>query len=184
MDIFYKPSSGVVGDCIPYLHGDRFHVFYLRDHRDVDGYGIAYSWHHLSTTDFLDFEDHGEALAKGTEDEQDIGVATGSVFTDDDGLHHIFYTGINPYFRDDERREQVILHATSPDLQNWTKISAHRWAADETRFERHDWRDPFVFRHPQTGQPTMLVAARTRSGDPARRGCTAVLTSDDLLDWS
>lgn len=183
MKTFYKPTPGVVGDCIPYYHEGRYHVFYLRNYRDQDGYGVGSPWHHVSTTDAVTFLDHGEALSKGGDDEQDIGVATGSVFTDDDGLHHIFYTGINPYFRDEQRREQAILHATSTDLDHWEKDPDAVWYADESVHERHDWRDPFVYRHPVTGTPTMLVAARTRIGEPTTRGCTGVLESTDLKTW-
>lgn len=184
MNVFYKPTPGVVGDCIPYYYEGRYHVFYLRNYRDEDGYGIGSPWHHVSTTDFVDFRDHGEALPKGGETDQDIGVATGSVLTDDDGLHHIFYTGINPYFRTDDRREQAILHATSTDLDHWTKQPAAVWYSDEAVHERHDWRDPFVYRHPTSGRYVMLVAARTRVGEPTTRGCTAILESTDLVTWT
>lgn len=184
MDVFYKPDAGVVGDCIPSYAEGRYHLFYLRNYRDVDGHGWGSPWHHVSTLDGVGFLDHGEALSKGGDDEQDPGVATGSVFTDDSGLHHIFYTGINPLFRNDAQHEQVILHATSADLDHWTKDPDFALYPDESRYERHDWRDPFVYRHPVTGEVTMLVAARTRSGEPTGRGCTAVLTSTDLYTWT
>jgi beta-fructofuranosidase len=184
MQIFYKPVPGVVGDCIPFYADGRYHVFYLRDYRDKDSYGIGSPWHHVSTDDFVTFTDHGEALSKETIDDQDLTVATGSVITDDDGLHHIFYTGINPYFRDDVHREQAILHATSKDLISWTKVAGEVSYADETLYERHDWRDPFVYKDPDTGRYNMLVAARTAHGPVSRRGCTALLTSDDLSNWT
>lgn len=184
MQIFYKPVPGVVGDCIPFYADGRYHVFYLRDYRDKDSYGIGSPWHHVSTDDFVTFTDHGEALSKETIDDQDLTVATGSVITDDDGLHHIFYTGINPYFRDTAHREQAILHATSKDLISWTKVTGEVHYADETLYERHDWRDPFVYKDPDTGRYHMLVAARTANGPVSRRGCTALLTSDDLSNWT
>lgn len=184
MDVFYKPDAGVVGDCIPYYAGGRYHLFYLRNYRDVDSHGPGSPWHHVSTVDGVTFEDHGEALSKGGEEDQDPGVATGSVFTDDTGLHHIFYTGINPLFVNEEQYSQVILHATSPDLETWTKDPGFCLKPDETRYERHDWRDPFVYRHPETDEVMMLVAARTRSGELSGRGCTAVLTSKDLRTWT
>lgn len=183
MEIFYKPEFGVVGDCIPYYYDGRYHLYYLRNYRDTDSHGWGSPWHHVSTLDGVTFVDHGEAIPKGGDADQDPGVGTGSVFTDDDGLHHIYFTGINPLFRTDELREQVVLHATSPDLDHWTKDPDFELVADESRYERHDWRDPFVYRHPLTGDVTMLVAARTRSGEPTGRGCTAVLTSSDLRTW-
>ncbi|MBD7919140.1 glycoside hydrolase [Cellulomonas sp. Sa3CUA2] len=183
MKAFYKPRHGVVGDCIPHHADGRYHLYYLREYRDLDSFGWGSPWHHVSTTDGATFVDHGEAIAKGSETDQDPGVGTGSVFTDDDATHHIFYTGINPRFRDEERREQVILHATSTDLDHWTKDPGFALAADESRYERHDWRDPFVYRHPTTGEVRMLVAARTRHGEPSGRGCTVALRTADLRTW-
>lgn len=184
MNFFYKPQPGIIGDCIPYYYAGRYHVFFLRNYRDIDSYGQGSPWHHVSTTDFVHFEDHGEALSKGSVAEQDLGVATGCVFTDETGKHHIFYTGINPYFRNDTQREQVLLHATSDDLNHWTKHPEWTCSADETIYERHDWRDPFIYKHPQTGRYNMILAARTKSGSVYRRGCTGLLTSEDLVNWT
>lgn len=184
MNLFYKPKPGVIGDCIPFFSNGRYHVFYLRDNRDADSYDIGSDWQHISTTDFVHFEDHGVALPKGTITEQDHTVATGCAYTDDQGQHHIFYTGINPYFRNEHQREQVLLHATSDDLVHWTKVRGQAWYADESMYELHDWRDPFVFKHPVSGRYMMLVAARLKEGPKNRRGCTGLLTSDDLTHWT
>jgi len=184
MNFFYKPQPGVVGDCIPYYFGGRYHIFFLCDKRDRDSYDIGSAWQHISTADFVHFDDHGVALEKGTMWEQDHTVATGCVYTDDAGRHHIFYTGINPHMRNETQREQALLHATSDDLIRWTKHPEQVWEADESLYERHDWRDPFVYRHPQTGRYNMIIAARTRNGPGNRRGCTGLLTSDDLASWT
>lgn len=183
MNFFYKPRPGVVGDCIPYYYDGRYHVFYLRDYRDPDSYGHGSPWHHVSTTDFVHFEDHGEALSKAGIDKQDYHVATGCVYTDEGGKHHIFYTGINPYLRDDEHHSQAIMHATSDDLISWSKIPGQVWYSDESIYERHDWRDPFIFKHPETGRYNMIIAARLNEGPEHRRGCTGLLTSEDLVSW-
>ena len=184
MNFFFKPRPGVVGDCIPFFSNGRYHVFYLRDNRDNDSYDVGSAWEHISTTDFVHFEDHGVALPKGSIAEQDHTVATGCAYTDDQGKHHIFYTGINPYFRNEAHREQALLHATSDDLNHWTKLRDEVVYADESIYERHDWRDPFVFKHPQTGRYMMILAARRSDGPKYKRGCTGLLTSDDLTHWT
>jgi beta-fructofuranosidase len=184
MNFFYKPRPGVIGDCIPHHYAGRYHVFFLRNYRDLDSYGIGGPWHHISTTDFVHFEDHGEAIPKGAIFDQDMSAATGCVYTDDNGKHHIFYTGINSFFRNEAQHEQVLLYATSDDLMTWNKVPGKNWYADEAIYERHDWRDPFVFKHPQSGRYYMLVAARTNQGPTFRRGCTGLLTSDDLQNWT
>jgi hypothetical protein len=42
--------------------------------------------------------DQGVALPKGSIIEQDLTVETGCAYADNQGCHHILYTGINPYF--------------------------------------------------------------------------------------
>src|SRR5690606_9508439 len=107
-------------------------------------------------------------------EEQDHTVGTGCVWTDDAGLHHIFYTGINPYLRVPETRGQAVMHATSTDLITWSKDPDRIWYADEGMYERHDWRDPHVFRHPVSGKYYMLLASRQNGGGSAWRGCTGL----------
>ncbi len=55
-----------------------------------------------------------------TRDEQDLYVFTGSVI-EANGTFHIFYTGHNPHSKEQGRPIQGMMHATSPDLDTWTK---------------------------------------------------------------
>ena len=76
MNLFYKPLYGVVGDTIPYYHKGRYHIFFLRQYRDQDSHGRGSPWHHVSTKDFLTFEDHGEAIWQEDIDKHDEMPAT------------------------------------------------------------------------------------------------------------
>ena len=183
MRYFYVPESGVVGDCIPYWHGGEYHVFYLRDFRGVGGHPPGVPWYHLTTTDFIHFRDHGEVVPTRGPGDQEFIIGTGSVFQDRSGGHHLFYTGINQGFRKDGMHEQVIYHATSADLQRWEKVHEAPLVPNETWYERHDWRDPFLYWHESSGLYYMLAAGRTRGGPATRRGCTALCTSPDLKNW-
>src|SRR5699024_11530576 len=49
------------------------------------------------------YTDHGEVLPHGDENESDFNAYTGSVITDDEGLHHLFYTGQNPSILGDRK---------------------------------------------------------------------------------
>ena len=55
----WKPGENVfVGDCMPYVCDDRYHVLYLKDrhhHRSKWGNG-AHQWEHISTHDFKTWE--------------------------------------------------------------------------------------------------------------------------------
>jgi beta-fructofuranosidase len=182
LPLFYKPSDGWAADVIPFYRRGEYHLFYLKDYRDIAGHGEGTPWFHLSTRDFVTFEDHGEALPRGTKDEQDLFVFTGSVI-EKDGRFHIFYTGHNPHFRRQGRPEQAVMHAISDDLDTWRKLPADTIPVPASGYEPHDWRDPFVFWNDEAGEYWMLLAARHNQGAPRRRGCTALCASPDLVSW-
>src|SRR3954466_829864 len=167
--VFYKPSDGWVADVIPFYWEGAYHLFYLKDYRE-DGEIAVVPWFHLVTRDFVTFEDRGEALARGGDEAQDRSVFTGSVIGRD-GPFHIFYPGPNETFRATGRPVEAVMHATSPDLEVWTKDPANPILFADDRYDRDDWRDPFVFLEPDTGEYLMLLAARKRDGPENRRGC-------------
>lgn len=179
---FYTPEDGWAADFIPFYWEGMYHLFYLKDYRDPAAYGEGTPWFHLATRDLVNFEERGEALARGTRDEQDLYVFTGSVVRGE-GRFHIFYTGHNPHFRQGGKPEQAVMHAVSEDLDHWTKLPEHTFFAPQDHYEPHDWRDPYVFYHPPTGEYWMLLAARRKAGLSRRRGCTALCTSRDLAHW-
>jgi len=180
MALFYKPADGWAGDFIPFYWDGTYHLFYIKDYRDEVKRGRGMSWHQVTTGDFFSFRDLGEAIPHGGEGEQDLYVFTGSVM-EDNGIFHIFYTGHNPSENWEPR--QAIMHATSDDLVSWTKDTDFLIQSDGARYEMDDWRDPYVFWNPDAGEFWMLVAARTRLGPSSRRGCLALLSSDDLVRW-
>lgn len=181
--MYYKPSDAWAGDFIPFYWQGVYHLFYLKDYRDPKNRGRGTPWFHISTTDFVHFTEHGEALARGRETEQDLYVYTGCVL-EHNGCFHIYYTGHNPDFPKQGKPRQAIMHATSPDLMRWEKDKHNPVLyADETRYERDDWRDPFVFWNEEKNEFWMLLAARLRKGPEHRRGCIALATSTDLKDW-
>ncbi len=133
--------------------------------------------------DFIHFTDYGEALPRGTETEQDLYVFTGCVI-EKDGQFHIYYTGHNPHFRRNGKPEQAIMHATSPDLMTWTKDPANPILfADTSQYEPHDRRDPFIFWNADAGQYWSCWPPESKYATDNRRGCTALVVSDDLQHW-
>ncbi len=179
--VFYKPSDGWSGDYIPFYWDGKFRLFYLLDRHDPNGHLDGISWNMVETTDFVRFDPKGIMIPYGTEDEQDRCVYTGSVIRAEDQFH-IFYTGHNPYLRKKGFPEEKVMHAISNDLHHWTKIPEHTFQAPEG-YEPHDWRDPFVFFDETDQHYHMLLAARLNEGATPRRGCTAHLTSVDLVTW-
>jgi beta-fructofuranosidase len=182
MQIYYKPEDGWAADFIPFFWQGEYHLFYLKDYRDPAGHGEGTPWCHLVTRDLTHFKDFGECLRRGTPQEQDLYVFTGSVVYGE-GRFHIFYTGHNPHLRQAGKPEQAIMHAVSDDLYTWRKVPEDTFFSPGERFEPHDWRDPFVFYNEEAGEYWMLTAARLKSGPSRRRGCTALCASRDLVKW-
>jgi beta-fructofuranosidase len=181
-EFFYRPADAWAADFIPFYKDGRFHLFFLLDWRDKVGHGEGTPWFQVSTTDFVHFREHGEMLPRGTRDDQDLFVFTGSV-TQGEGKYHIFYTGHNPYFPAKGRPEQGIMHAVSDDLTTWQKVPDDTFYAPSDRYEPNDWRDPFVFWNKEAGEYWMLLAARLKNGPSRRRGCTTLCASKDLKKW-
>jgi len=182
MGIFYRPDDGVAADFIPFYWQGDYHLFYLKDYRDIPGHGEGTPYWHIVTRDFVHFEDWGEALARGPQDAQDLMVSTGCVL-ERDGIFHIFYTGQNHHFKALGWPTQGGMHATSRDLRAWTKEDEPVFYAPTDRYEKDDWRDPFVFWNEEAGEYWMLLAARVKEGPDRLRGCTAVAASRDLVHW-
>jgi beta-fructofuranosidase len=181
MGIFYRPTDGVAADFIPFYWDGAYHLFYLKDYRDVETHGEGTPWFHLVTRDFVRFEDWGEALPRGSQDAQDLWVFTGSAI-EHEGTFHIFYTGHNAHFRGTDRPVQAVMHAASPDLGTWTKDTSFLSLAPPG-YEPDDWRDPFVFWNEEAGEYWMLLAARVPTGPSRHRGCVALAASADLRAW-
>ena len=181
-EFFYRPRGAWAGDFIPLYADGEFQLFYLLDWRDVARRGEGMPWYRISTTDFVHYKEHGEMLKRGSASEQDLYVFTGSVIHAQDG-YHIFYTGHNPHLQEQGKPEQAIMHAVSKDMRTWTKLPEQTFFAPSDKYEKDDWRDPYVFWDPQTNEYNMLLAARYKTGIPRRRGVTALCSSKDLVRW-
>ncbi|MFN7996105.1 MAG: glycoside hydrolase family 32 protein [Bryobacteraceae bacterium] len=179
-DFFYKPANAWAADFIPFYTRGRFYLYYLHDWRNPQKFGAGTPWYLISTADFVHFTEHGEMLARNPD--REINVFTGSV-TEVRGGYHIFYVGQSSVMKSRGLPDQVIMHATSPDLLHWTKIPADTFQSPEGRYELDDWRDPFVFWNPDADEYWMLVCARLKGGPARRRGCLALCTSHDLAKW-
>jgi beta-fructofuranosidase len=177
--LFYAPKEGRVGDVIPFYDGKRFRVFHLY-RADHDRGGTT--WQQVSTSDFVNFTELGTMLPRGTPEEQDLSVATGSVTKGPSGQYHIFYTGYNTPQKG-RKPEQGIMHAISEDLVHWKKVPEDTFYAPTDLYEPDDWRDPFVFWNEEANEYWLLVAARRNTGPRRRRGCTALCVSKDLKHW-
>jgi hypothetical protein len=176
---YYKPDAPhlFVGDCMPFYHDRVFHLYYLLDeghHQALGGLG-GHQWAHASTTDLVTWTHHPLALALTEADE--VSICTGSVF-----FHAGTYYAFHAVRRPD--RTQRLGVATGTDGIAFRKQPAPPHAEPPPGYNPLHYRDPCVFRDPDSGRFHMLVtAAQADYAVPGYGACLAHLVSDDLTQW-
>lgn len=181
--LFYTPPIGAAGDFIPFYDNGEFRLFYLQDWRDKDKFGEGTAWYQIGTKDFVHFKEYGEMIPRGATDSQDLYIYTGSVLKAD-GKYHIFYTGHNFNYPKLGKPQEAIMHAVSTDLIHWQKIPEDAFYAPTDKYEKDDWRDPFVFWNEEAHEYWMIIAARTKEiKTSGKSGCTLICSSKDLKKW-
>jgi sucrose-6-phosphate hydrolase SacC (GH32 family) len=179
----FAPEGTIFGDAIPFYWDGVYHVFYLR------GPG----WGHIASRDLVHWEERPHALAPASNrtapDGQDCW--TGSI-VHHEGTFHLFYTGKNS---NDPLGDQKVMHATSTDLDSWTKHPEHTFYADgeyywsmpingneEGKLNAHHtaFRDPEVFWNEGAQEWWMLLHAALPDGSLGAFSCH---TSGNLIQW-
>ncbi|MDQ2731587.1 MAG: hypothetical protein M3Y56_08005, partial [Armatimonadota bacterium] len=137
----------------------------------------GHQWAHASTSNFITWDHHPLALPIGPPGSVDQhGICTGSIFEHEDVYNAFYATRIR---NGDGSVSEVVCRATSRDLIHFDKSPTNPLFPAPPSYDRGNHRDPFVFRHPQTGMFHMLVTA-SREG----RGVLAHYTSPDLEVWT
>jgi beta-fructofuranosidase len=183
-----------------YAHdGARWHAFFLKAPKALEDpelrhWNVAHG--HAVSDDLRTWRHLGTSLAPAPRPAwDDYTVWTGSVVQDDAGLWHLFYTGTS---RAEDGLYQRIGHATSADLQHWTRVGdglcldlvgpeAARYEHDHARGFWHDraMRDPWVMRDPDGPGWLMVFTARASGvAEPNAGGAIGLATSPDLRDWT
>ena len=123
--------------------GTAYHLYFLKAPRagdpDLRHWNVCIG--HAVSPDLRSWEVLADAIRPSSEPAfDDYATWTGSVVKGDDGLWHMFYTGLS---HADAGQVQRIGVATSPDLHDWTKwgpqavvTSDSRWYA--VRGDRQD----------------------------------------------
>lgn len=171
--IHYRPQVGILADTIPFYWKGEYHIFYLRANIG------KVPWEHIVSTDLVHWKELPTALlpdgdVNGPDGEH---MFTGCVI-EKDGTFHIFYTGFNP--RNPQGRE-LVMHATSPDLIQWTKHPDDVLAPDGIHYanpQQRDFRDPYVFWNDEAQEYWMVLCANSLKG-----GGPGLAVSKDLKAW-
>ncbi len=174
--------------------GADYHIFYLQAPRSLVEQTLRH-WHvtigHAVSQDLRNWTVLPDAFAPSTAGDawDNYTTWTGSI-TQHEGLWYLFYTGSH---RAEDGLIQRVGYATSDDLMTWTRAARNpvieadaRWyeLLDRTAWHDQAWRDPWVFRHPQTGEWHAYITARAKDGPADGRGVIGHATSPDLKAWA
>ncbi len=174
--------------------GDLWHGFFLQADKalkDPDLRHFNVTQGHATSHDLKSWEHKGTTFAPAEGPAwDDYTTWTGSVVQDDDGMWHLFYTGTN---RPEEGLKQRIGHATSTDLQHWSRVGdglALDLSGDiYERYTPGHWhdqamRDPWVMPDPQGGWMMFFTGRKAGVAEPNAGGVIGFATSPNLYDWT
>lgn len=181
--LYYQPSDVWVGDIMPYAEDGKFFIYHQRDTRDPVPFGQPFGWALVKTEDFVDYEDFGESLKRGSDSDPDQFIYAGSVFRSE-GMFHAFYTGYNREFLKEGKTSQVLLHAVSKDGITWEKSKGTLKLPPQKGYDRRNWRDPFVLWDEDKGEYMLILGARKGEDKKKQTGCLVKFTSGNLSDWT
>ncbi|GAA1817539.1 glycosyl hydrolase family 32 [Agromyces neolithicus] len=179
--LHYQPEGVWFGDCMPFFANGQFYLFHQRDTRKPGPFGEPFGWALATTKDFVEYEDHGESLERGGDDEQDQFIFAGSVF-EAEGRYHAMYTGYNRDYPEQGKASQVLMLATSDDLLTWEK-SDRKLVPPQSGYDPDDWRDPYVIWDAEASEYLMILGSR-KDGERVLTGSTVAFTSTDLENWT
>jgi len=169
----WRPEEHIfVGDCMPYVHGGRYHVLYLKDRRHHSskwGRG-AHQWEHISTVDFVHWQIH--PMAVPITDAAEGSICTGS-WIEAKGKQYLFYT-----VRTVDGSAASIRRSVSSDGYHFEKDETFSFVLPE-KYDRPSARDPKVICAPDGTYHMFLTTTLLEEN----RGCLAHLTSEDLDSW-
>lgn len=148
----YKNGSIKIGDVMPFYHDGTYSFFYLAETSNHPVYRV-------DTTDFIHYEDKGEALPAGDSNARDSMIGTGSI-VEAEGNYYFFYTG----FKKDEP-EAIMVAVSEGNVDNFVKKSDFVLSASGSDLEGWDFRDPEAKYDSATRKFALYVSAR-RGGEP------------------
>lgn len=87
-----------------------FYLYHQRDTRDPAplAEGQPFGWSLATTQDFVTYQEHGTAIPRGGEDDQDQFIYAGTVY-EAKGEVRAFYTGFNRNYLREGKTSQVLM---------------------------------------------------------------------------
>ncbi|BDR59839.1 family 43 glycosylhydrolase [Lactobacillus xylocopicola] len=180
--IYYQPKNVWVGDIMPYANDGKFYIYHQRDQRVHGPITDPFGWALATTKDFVNYQDYGESLKRGSDQDWDQFVYAGSVF-EANGTIHAFYTGYNKEFLQAGKTSQILLHATSNDFIHWKKSINALKLTPQPGYDIRNWRDPSVIWDERKQEYLLILGARKGKDKHKLTGRLVKYTSKDLENW-
>lgn len=181
--LYYQPEGVWVGDIMPYAEDGTFYLYHQRDTRKGGVVmGEPFGWALATTSDFATYEDFGESLVRGTDDEVDQYVYAGTVFKIGE-TYHALYTGCNRDKVYAGTGQQVLLHATSTDAVHWEKNITETLLPPQEGYDVRNWRDPYVLWDEDAEEYMLILGSRIGQDKACQTGRIVKFTSKDLETW-
>lgn len=181
-EIYYQPKDVWVGDIMPYAKDGKFYIYHQRDERINGPITDPFGWSLATTRDFVHYQDFGEVLKRGSDQDWDQFIYAGSVF-EAKGTIHAFYTGYNKEFLKANKPSQILLHATSNDFVHWTKSANALQLKPQPGYDDRNWRDPAVIWDEENQEYLLILGARKGQDKHRLTGRLVKYTSPDLTNW-
>ena len=170
----WRPEEKVfVGDCMPYVKDDEYHVLYLKDRRHhYSKWGMgAHQWSHISTKNFKQWSIH--PLAVEITDPDEGSICTGS-WIRHNGLEYLFYT-----IRRGGEKAAPVCRSVSSDGYHFEKDKNFGFILSE-KYNSAVARDPKIIK----GEDGLFHLILTTSLRVENKGCLAHFISTDLDNWT
>lgn len=180
--IYYQPKDVWVGDIMPYAKDGQFYIYHQRDKRINGPITDPFGWSLATTKDFVHYQDYGEVLKRGSDQDWDQFIYAGSIF-EANGSIHAFYTGFNKEFLKEKKTSQILLHATSKDFVHWTKSKNALKLEPQPGYDNRNWRDPSVVWDENKKEYLLILGARKGQDKHKLTGRLVKYTSKDLENW-
>jgi len=170
----WMPGNGVyVGDCMPFVDGDTFHIFYLKDRRRHSSKWKlgAHQWAHICSDDMISWRECPMAIEIDHPSEGSI--CTGSVVKYG-GKYRAYYA-----VRMSDGTPAKITYAESDDCVHFTKTN--QFFRLSAPYDAVSARDPKAFVDAD-GELNLLITTSIRYGTEDL-GCLARFRSKDGQSW-